>query len=107
MALGRICSRAGGAICLSCGKSCRLDNRRRTKKTIDRGVKLASYQRLRLAALKRDRHRCQFRLPGCTGKATTVHLRKALGGDHSLATLDDLTSGCAHCHGVVDGGRGR
>jgi hypothetical protein len=42
---------------------------------------------------------------GCTEVATTVHLDPKLGGDHLRATITDVTSACAHCHGVVDGGR--
>jgi hypothetical protein len=34
-----------------------------------------------------------------------VHLDPSLEGNHHLATLDDIASACAHCHGVVDAPR--
>lgn len=105
MPLGRICTLAGGDICTSCGTSCRLDNRRRAEKTNLHGVKRAHNQRLRLAALDRDNYRCRLRLPGCTGHATTMHLDPRRAGDHDQASLADVVSACAHCHGVVDAPR--
>jgi len=107
LAFGRICHAACGSICTSCRRTCRLDNERRREKRKRGGLTEQVWLRLRAAALLRDRHRCQFRLEGCTRRATTVHLRPELAGDHRRATLDDLTSSCAHCHGVVDGTRAR
>jgi hypothetical protein len=108
MPLGRICRLSVGAICTSCPKGCRLDNQRRNAKSRDHGLTRAAWKkRLRLAALERDGYLCRLRLQGCTGKATTVHLRPELAGDHSRATLDDCTSCCAHCHGVIDAPRAR
>jgi hypothetical protein len=34
-----------------------------------------------------------------------VHIRPELDGNHDAATLNDCLAGCAHCHGVIDGGR--
>lgn len=65
------------------------------------------WERLRIAALERDGCMCRIRLAGCTGTATTVHLDPRLGGNHAAATLEDLLSACAHCHGLVDGPRAR
>lgn len=107
MALGRICRHQGGDICTSCKRSCRLDNLRRVDKRKRHGLTTSWWERLRAAALKRDRHRCRLNRPGCTGKATTVHLRPELAGDHRNATLADVVSACAHCHGIVDGPRAR
>lgn len=58
---------------------------------------------LRAQALRRDHHLCQH--PGCTNKATTVHIRPELNGDHRRATLNDCTSLCHTCHGRIDGRR--
>lgn len=72
-----------------------------------RGYDSPGWRRLRAAALQRDGGWCQLRLEGCTGRATTVHLRPELGGDHRRATLEDCVSACRVCHGRVDGGRAR
>ena len=82
------------------------DNRRRQRKTRAHGRTTAAWQRLRKLALDRDDHICQLQMnAGCTRIATSVHLHPSLAGDHAAATIDDLTSACLHCHGVVDGGR--
>lgn len=60
---------------------------------------------LRARTLERDQHLCQAQLPGCTHKATTVHIRPALDGDHRQATLHDCISLCHRCHGRIDGPR--
>ena len=82
-----------------------IDNARRHQKQQDHGRNTYAWRRLRMDALNRDNHACQLRLNGCTGTATTVHIDPRLMGDHTLATLDDCTSACTHCHGVVDGAR--
>jgi 5-methylcytosine-specific restriction endonuclease McrA len=105
MPVGRICSRLGGRICTGCPHSCRLDNRRRLEKRRKHGMVGKHWDELRIAALERDGRLCQPRLAGCTEIATSVHLDPRLGGNHALATLQDLTSCCAHCHGVLDGPR--
>jgi ribosomal protein L28 len=106
MALGRICRQGGGRICTTCKTGCRLDNARRNAKSKAHGLTKARWkQGLRKRALERDRYRCRLRLSGCTGKASTVHLRPELAGDHDAANLDDVLSCCAHCHGVIDGRR--
>jgi hypothetical protein len=107
MPLGRICSRQNGAICVDCPKSCRLDNQRRAAKSKAHGLTTTRWARLRLQRLTLDRWQCQLRLGGCTGRAATVHLRAALGGNHQAATIDDCVSACGHCHGVLDGPRAR
>lgn len=105
MTFGRICSAAGGEICTTCKRTCRLDNQRRNAKTVEHGVKRAHFQALRKTRLELDRHACQLRLRGCKRKATTVHLRPGLAGDHDAATIADVVSACAHCHGVADASR--
>jgi DNA-directed RNA polymerase subunit RPC12/RpoP len=55
---------------------------------------------VRAARLELDGHRCQLRFPGCTGRATSVHLAEELGSDHRRATVENTLSACAHCHGV-------
>lgn len=83
------------------------DNQRRHQKQRDHGRDTARWAELRETALHRDGHVCQLQHTGCTERATTVHLDPALDGDHLAATPDDLTSACAHCHGVADGARSR
>ena len=67
----------------------------------------AHWRRIRAARLTLDGHRCQIRLDGCTGTATSVDLDPRLNGQHDLATLDNTRSACAHCHGKTDGEGGR
>jgi 5-methylcytosine-specific restriction endonuclease McrA len=82
------------------------DSRRRQAKARTHGRTTARWQRLRKLALERDNHVCQLQIDdGCTRVATSVHLHPSLAGDHTAATIDDLTSACLHCHGVADGGR--
>jgi hypothetical protein len=107
LALGRICRLAGGVICTGCRSSCQLDNARRSAKNVAHGLSRTAWDRLRQAALERDRHLCRFGFAGCTKVATTVHVDERLDGDHSSATLDDCLSACAHCHGIADGPRSR
>jgi 5-methylcytosine-specific restriction endonuclease McrA len=83
------------------------DSRRRQARRRAHGRTTSRWQSLRKLALERDGYVCQLQVDaGCTGVATSVHLRPELDGNHDAATLDDCTSGCAHCHGVVDGRRG-
>ena len=103
--------------CLDCGKPtpnarCAdhdTDTERRVQKSKDHGlfhVEWRGPNGLRKRALDRDQGLCKLRVDDrCTTLATTVHLDPALEGDHARATLDDCTSACAHCHGVIDGAR--
>jgi hypothetical protein len=82
------------------------DDERRNAKTVDHGVKRSHFQRLRLRRIELADAHCELRVDErCTVTATTVHLDPALEGDHDAATIDDVRAACAHCHGVVDGGR--
>ena len=47
--------------------------------------------------------RCEVRLPGCTGRAESVHL--VGGGNHATAMLEMTKASCLRCHGRLDGGR--
>jgi hypothetical protein len=80
------------------------DNKRRYAKRLAHGRQSQHWvalrrQKLAIAPL------CEFRYPGCTSRATTVHLDPRLQGDHLKARLEDCASACHHCHGVVDGAR--
>jgi cytochrome c553 len=68
----------------------------------DNGYSSADWQSLRRRRLAYDDLRCQLHYPGCTERATSVHLDPALKGDHSKATMENTASACAHCHGVED-----
>jgi 5-methylcytosine-specific restriction endonuclease McrA len=89
-----------------CAQLAARDSRRHRRQSLH-GRNTAAWRRLRKLALERDDHTCQLQVDGgCTGAATSVHLSPELAGDHDAATLDDLTSACAHCHGRLDGQRG-
>lgn len=107
MPVGRICRRAGGLICISCNRTCKLDNKRRAAKQAAHGRDRKHWTRLRTARLELDQRACQLCQKGCTGKATTVHLRPDFKGDHDSATITDVVSACAHCHGAEDAPRAR
>lgn len=82
------------------------DNRRRHAKQREHGRDSAHWRVLRLRRLELDAYRCQLRVDtGCSRRATTVHLDPRMNGDHLAASIADVTSCCAHCHGVVDGQR--
>jgi hypothetical protein len=89
--------------CLECGRPCH--GSRCAEHAIDYGYETPHWQAVRRARLALDGYRCTFRHPGCTVRATTVHLAPECGGRHALATLDNTRSACLHCHGVEDGGR--
>lgn len=89
--------------CLTCGRP--TPGSRCPSCTVDKGYGSAHWQQIRRARLAIDGGRCRLRHDGCTGKATTVHLDPSCGGDHSLATLENTLSACAHCHGVEDAPR--
>lgn len=82
------------------------ENTRRNAKTVAHGVKRAHFQRLREERLRMSGGFCELQVDrGCTTVATTVHIDDTLTGNHDRATIDDCRAACAHCHGVVDGGR--
>ena len=98
------CGRTGPNVGL-CEDCTRADNRRRNQKRKDSGRTTAAWQRMRHAAFHRDGYAC--RRCGKTGDrhTLTVHLNPALGGNHFVATLADLTTYCRRCHGSVDAPR--
>lgn len=57
----------------------------------------AEYKRNRPIAMRRDKWRCQIRLPGCAGAAATCDhiVPRAEGGGHGL---DNLRAACRPCH---------
>jgi hypothetical protein len=82
------------------------DAKRRNAKTVAHGTKRAPFQRLRKQRLELAGGYCELRVDaGCTLAATSVHLDPSLGGNHDIATIDDVRAACAHCHGVIDGAR--
>jgi hypothetical protein len=86
----------------------RIDNVRLAAKATAHGRRTKHWVTLRAQRLELDAHTCQ-RCHGteCGNKNMTVHLDPRLGGDHSAATIDDVTSLGRYCHGIVDGGRSR
>ena len=54
-----------------------------------------NYRRLVPTVLKRDGHRCQLQLPGCTTTATTADHTDPNG---PRANLSNLQAACAHCN---------
>ncbi|MEO5576451.1 MAG: HNH endonuclease signature motif containing protein, partial [Gaiellaceae bacterium] len=82
-------------------------DRRRNEKRKTSGRTTTAWNRLREAAIRRDGYTCQRSGCGATGTVgtLTVHLDPRLGGNHWIATLDDLTTLCRSCHGTVDAPR--
>jgi hypothetical protein len=63
------------------------------------------WRHVRQQRLTLDGHRCTLQLPGCTGRATHVHLAPELHGNHDTATIHDCQSACASCSGAIDAPR--
>jgi 5-methylcytosine-specific restriction endonuclease McrA len=65
----------------------------------------STYQHNRKIVLKRD-PLCRLRLPGCTGKSTTVDhkLPVSRGGTNALT---NLVGACRHCNELRGGAEGR
>lgn len=64
-----------------------------------------AWRALRGEVLDRDDHRCQLRLPGCTGTAKTVHhlsYGRGRGVKRLLVSPNLLLSACWSCHKVED-----
>ena len=59
------------------------------------------WKKIRDARLAYAAGECEVKLPGCVKMATAVHLNPALGGNHSVATLDDCRAVCVVCHGYI------
>jgi hypothetical protein len=78
---------------------------RRNQRVTAYGCNTRHWQTTRLARLEHDGYRCQLQLGRCTGRATHVHLRPELHGDHRVATISDCVSVCASCSGSVDAPR--
>lgn len=89
--------------CLTCGRPS--DGPYCTRHATDPGYNTRHWRELRNHVLERDQHICQLGHPGCTMRATTVHLDKSQGGLHHNALATDCLAACLHCHGVEDGGR--
>lgn len=106
----KVCSRSGSLYqgtcrCPQCQMHAQADGRRRNAKAQQDGRSLRQWRSTtRPAVLARAGNRCELRLRGCTGKATTVH--KINGGYHSR-NLDAYQAACFHCHGVVDAPKAR
>lgn len=100
--------------CAGCGRPtanvrCRRctigENQRRHVKAVANGLHSAHWANVREQRLALDGHLCTIRRPGCTVRATTVHLDPELRGDHLKATLQNTRSACRSCHGTVDAPR--
>lgn len=81
------------------------DDARRHAKQRAHGRDTAAWRRLSAARRRLAGGRCELRLAGCRGRATTAHLDERLEGAHELATLDDVRAACLTCHGRVDAPR--
>jgi hypothetical protein len=82
------------------------DNQLRARKNKAHGTHTSYWRQLRQQALERDGYQCRLNVDHrCTRRATTVHIRPELGGDHLRAGLNDCVSACRTCHGILDGRR--
>ena len=88
-----------------CAEHAAADERRRATKRKRFGYGRSHWQQLRLQRLALAGGVCELRLPGCTRRATHVHLDPALRGNHDAATLDDCRAACPQCSGAVDAPR--
>jgi hypothetical protein len=59
------------------------------------GGSTRQWRKTRQRVLVRDGHRCQLRLPGCTGRAEHVH---HVNGKAAGDGLRNLLAACAHCN---------
>jgi len=57
-----------------------------------------NWQRVRLAVLERDHHRCRLMRPGCTGAATHVDHIIPISEGGARLDADNLRASCAHCN---------
>jgi len=108
--LARLCSYTGDPFIGQCDcpqhrEQRSRDNQRRQRKREQHGRNRKAWYQLRDCRLRFAGYRCELRLPGCTGRATTGHLDPRLHGDHTRARLKDIRAACPNCHGRVDGGR--
>lgn len=80
----------------------RRDNRRRRRIAIEHGLTTAEWQRLRVARMELDDHTCQDCGGSvCGNQHLTVHLAPHLHGQHRGATIADVITLGARCHGDV------
>lgn len=98
---GKTVGRKGGR----CPRHARQESKRKSSKIRQHGYSSANWQLVRSRRLLMDNSMCQIKLPGCTGRATMVHLDPALLGDHRFATILDCVSCCPSCSGAVDAPR--
>jgi hypothetical protein len=100
--------------CSKCGRPCKgrycpahqtQENARRTRKVTEHGYRRANSQGVRRQRLEAAGYVCELRLPGCTQRATHVHLAPTLAGNHDDATVHDCQACCASCSGAIDAPR--
>lgn len=84
-----------------------LDSQVRNARVKRYGYNTPHWQTLRVERIVYAEHLCELGLPGCTGRATHVHLDPSLHGDHARASLDDCRACCPSCSGAVDAPRAR
>jgi hypothetical protein len=78
---------------------------RRDAKAKAYGYHSPHWQRTRRERLDLARYVCELRLPGCTERATHVHLDPAYRGQHYAAQLEHTRACCASCSGAIDAPR--
>ena len=87
-----------------CGQSqASREKRRRDANNVRLGRNTQHWRRLRARRLELTGGLCEVRLPGCTGRAESVHLIG--GGNHATAVLELTQASCLRCHGRLDGGK--
>lgn len=65
-----------------------------------------AWRRKRIIVLRRDQHRCQLKLDGCTHRATTVHHLVPWVGDPAQVPTEHLLAACQPCNGKAGDPRG-
>jgi hypothetical protein len=81
------------------------DRARRDEKRARFGYSRPHWRRLRSQRLMLADGLCELQLPGCSMRATHVHLDPRLAGNHDAAAIDDCRACCASCSGAVDAPR--
>jgi hypothetical protein len=88
-----------------CAEHKRELTQRHTAKTREYGYRRKNWRQVREQRLNLAGHICELKLPGCTTRATHVHLDPGMRGQHDAATLNDCRACCASCSGAVDAPR--
>jgi hypothetical protein len=104
----RTCARCGritGAGERYCATHQTAENQRQTAKTREYGYRRKHWRTIRKQRLEAAGYVCELQLPGCTTRASHVHLAAEYRGQHDIAELEHTRACCPSCSGAVDAPR--